>query len=169
MYRWMDIWMDEWADEWIDSHRLDGNLTVQDARIQDLYFNISEMKLSITLLYIISDATKYDIIWTENSDVNDSFTSEILKYKSWILASWTVRFTPYHKLSKKLTVIHKRMTDRKALLLETGICYQSCMYASTTTERAIGNYVIHFKVGGECLLVAPAGLDGFEPPNCIFL
>ena len=69
------------------------NLTVQDllrqdARVQDLYFNISEMKLSITSLYIISDAPKYDIIWTENSDVIDSFISKILKYKSWILASW---------------------------------------------------------------------------------
>ena len=40
-----------------------------DARIQDLYFNISEMKLSITSLYIISDAPKYDIIWTENIGV----------------------------------------------------------------------------------------------------
>ena len=64
------------------------NLTVQnplrqDARIQDLYFNISEMKLSITSLYIISDAPKYDIIWTENSDVINSFISEILKYKSY--------------------------------------------------------------------------------------
>ena len=34
----------------------------QDARIQDLYFNISVIKLSITSLYIISDAFKYDII-----------------------------------------------------------------------------------------------------------
>ena len=34
-----------------------------------------------------SDAPKYDIIWTENGDVMDSFISEILKYKSWILAS----------------------------------------------------------------------------------
>ena len=42
----------------------------QDARIQGLYFIISEMKLSITSLYIISDTPKYDIIWTENSDVN---------------------------------------------------------------------------------------------------
>ena len=58
------------------------DLLRQDARIQDLYFNISEMKLLITLLYIISDAPKYDIVWTENSDVIDSFVSEILKYKS---------------------------------------------------------------------------------------
>ena len=34
----------------------------QDARIQDMYFNISEMKLSITTLYIISDAPNYYII-----------------------------------------------------------------------------------------------------------
>ena len=54
----------------------------QDAKIQDLYFNISVMMLSITSLYIISDAPKYDITWTENSDVIDSFISEILKYKS---------------------------------------------------------------------------------------
>ena len=67
------------------------DLLCQDARILDLYFNISEMKLSITSLYIIFDAPKYDIIWTENSDVIDSFISEILKYKSWILASWPKR------------------------------------------------------------------------------
>ena len=52
------------------------NLTVQeilcqDARIQDLYFNISEMKLSITSLYNISGAPKYGIISTEKSDVID--------------------------------------------------------------------------------------------------
>ena len=50
----------------------DVNLTVQDllyqdAMIQDLYFNISEMKLPIKSLYIISDAPKYDITWTENN------------------------------------------------------------------------------------------------------
>ena len=56
------------------------DLLRQDARIQDLYFNISEMELSITSLYIISDAPKYDIILTEISDVIDSFISEILKY-----------------------------------------------------------------------------------------
>ena len=59
--------------------------------IDDSYFNISGMKLSITSLYIISEAPKYDINWTENSNV--------IEYKSWILASWrksswTVRFTP---------------------------------------------------------------------------
>ena len=55
----------------------------------DSYFNISEMKLSITSLYIISDASKYDIIWTENSDVIDSFISEILKYESSVIQSLT--------------------------------------------------------------------------------
>ena len=59
-----------------------------DARIQNLYFNISEMKLSIPSLYIISDTLKYNIIWTENSDVIDSFISDILEYKSLIFASW---------------------------------------------------------------------------------
>ena len=81
------------------------NLTVQDflrqdSRIQDLYFNISEMRLSITSLFsvqIMSYLRASDIIY---SDVIDSFISEILKYKSWILASWrkrswTVRLTPF--------------------------------------------------------------------------
>ena len=35
----------------------------------DSYFNISEIKLSITSLYIISYTHKCDIIRTENSDV----------------------------------------------------------------------------------------------------
>jgi len=39
------------------------DLLRQEARIQDLYFNISEMKLSNTSLYTISDAPKYDVIW----------------------------------------------------------------------------------------------------------
>ena len=66
----------------------------------DLYVNVSEMRLLIISLYIISDVHQYDIIWTENSDMIDSFISEVLKYKSWVLApwrkrSWTVRFTPF--------------------------------------------------------------------------
>ena len=51
----------------------------------DSYFNISEMKLTVTSLYIISDARKYDITWPENSDVIDSFISEILKYESSVI------------------------------------------------------------------------------------
>ena len=62
------------------------NLTVQDllrqdAKIQDLYFNISEISLSITSLYIIYDTPKYDIIWTDNSDVIDGFIPEIWTFK----------------------------------------------------------------------------------------
>ena len=38
--------------------------------------------LSITGVYSISGAPKYDIIWTENIDVIDSFISEILNYES---------------------------------------------------------------------------------------
>ena len=72
----------------------------QDARIQDLYFNISEMKLSITSLFLVqimSYLGASDIVY---SVVIGSFLSEILKYKSWILASWCkrswiVRLTPY--------------------------------------------------------------------------
>ena len=55
----------------------------------DLYFNKSEMQLSITSLYIIFDVTKCDVIWTENSDVIDSFISEILKYESSVIQSLT--------------------------------------------------------------------------------
>ena len=55
----------------------------------DLCFNISEMKLSITLLYIISDALKYNIIWTENRNMIDSFISEILKYESSVIDTLT--------------------------------------------------------------------------------
>ena len=65
------------------------DLLRQDAMIQDLYFNISEINISITSLYIITDAPKYDIIGTENSDVIDSFISEILKYKSSVIQSLT--------------------------------------------------------------------------------
>ena len=47
------------------------------------------MKLSITSLYIISNALKYDIIWTENIDVIDSFISSILKYNSSVIEPLT--------------------------------------------------------------------------------
>ena len=62
------------------------DLLCQDARIQDLYFNISEMKLSITSSFsvqIMSHKGVLDIIY---SDVIDIFILEILKHKSWILA-----------------------------------------------------------------------------------
>ena len=89
---------------YLKSIELGVNLTVQDllhqdARIQDLYYNVSEMKLSITSLYIISEAPQYDIIWTEKSDVIDSFISEIYKYESSVIVSltekpWAAQFTP---------------------------------------------------------------------------
>ena len=65
----------------------------------DSYVYISEMKLLITLLFIISDSHKYEIIWTENSDMIDSFISEILKYESSVIVSsterpWAALFTP---------------------------------------------------------------------------
>ena len=47
------------------------------------------MKLSITSLYIISDSSEYDIIWTDNIDVIDSLISEILKYVSSVIQSLT--------------------------------------------------------------------------------
>ena len=65
--------------------------SVEDEMIDDLYLNISEIKLSITLLLsvqIMSYLEASDIIY---SDVIDSFISEILKYKSWIFASWRKR------------------------------------------------------------------------------
>ena len=68
------------------------NLTVQDllrldARIQDLYFNISEIKQSITTLFSVQ-ITSY--LGTSNiiySDVIDSFISEIVKYESSVIQS----------------------------------------------------------------------------------
>ena len=89
-----------------------------DAKIQELYFRISEIKLIITLLYIISDVPKYDIIWTGISDVIDSFISEILKYKFWIpeswrQRSWTMRFTP--KKKSILSVYSQRKNDQMRL------------------------------------------------------
>ena len=63
--------------------------SVEDTMTNDSNFNISEIKLSITSLYIIYDTPKCDIIWTENSDVIDSFISEILKYESSVTVSST--------------------------------------------------------------------------------
>ena len=40
---------------------------------------------AITSLYIISDATKYEIIWTENDDVIDSFIPEIFTFKACLI------------------------------------------------------------------------------------
>ena len=80
------------------------NLTVQDllrqvARIQDLYFNISEIKLSITSLFsvqIMSYLGASDVIY---NDVIASLISEILKYEVSVIVSSTekslaVLFTP---------------------------------------------------------------------------
>ena len=77
------------------------NLTVQDllrqdARIQELYFNISEMKLSITSLFSVQIMTYLEASGIIYSDVIDSFISDILKYKS-----WTVRFTPQEYSDRK--------------------------------------------------------------------
>ena len=55
----------------------------------DSYFNISEIKLSITSLFsvlIMSHLGESDIIY---SDVIDSFISEILKYESLDIQSLT--------------------------------------------------------------------------------
>ena len=73
--------------------------SIEDTMTDDSYFNISEIKLSIPSLYIMSDDPKCEIIWTENSDVIDSFISEILKYESSVIVSSTenpcvVLFTP---------------------------------------------------------------------------
>ena len=65
------------------------DLLCQDARIQDFYINISEMKLSITSLFsvqIMSYLGTSDMIYR---DVIDSIISEILKYESTVIQSWT--------------------------------------------------------------------------------
>ena len=73
--------------------------SVEDAMTNDLYFTISEIKLSIISLYIISDIPKCDIIWTENSDVIESFISEIFVYELSVIVTstgkpWATLFTP---------------------------------------------------------------------------
>ena len=60
---------------------------VKDSMSDDSYFLISEM--SYQSHCCISDAPKYDIIGTENSDVIDSFISEILKYELSVIESLT--------------------------------------------------------------------------------
>ena len=60
-------------------------LSVEDTMTDDLYFNISEIKLSITSLFsvqIVSYLGASDMIY---SDIIGSFISEISKYKSWML------------------------------------------------------------------------------------
>ena len=64
------------------------------------YFNTSEIELTITSLFSVKIMSYFGASDIIHSNVIDSFISEILKYKSWILASWhkrswTVRFTPY--------------------------------------------------------------------------
>ena len=46
------------------------------------YFNISEIKLSITLLFSVKIMSHLGVSHIIYSDVIDSFISEILKYKS---------------------------------------------------------------------------------------
>ena len=73
--------------------------SVEDTMTDDSYFNISEIKLSITSLFsvqIMSHLGVSDIIY---SDVIDSFISEIFKYESSVIVSsteksWAVLFTP---------------------------------------------------------------------------
>ena len=77
--------------------------SVNDSMTNDLYFDISEMKLSITSLHIITDATQYNIIRTENSNVIDSFISEISKNEMSVIVfstekPWAELFTPYFHL-----------------------------------------------------------------------
>ena len=80
-------------------HSTAHGFSVEDIMTDDSYFNISEIKLPITSLYIISDAPIYYINWIENCDVIDSYISEIFKYESSVIQSLTekpsaVLFTP---------------------------------------------------------------------------
>ena len=53
----------------------------------DSYFNISEMKLSITSLFSVQIMSYLGALNIIFSHVIVNLISEILKYKSWILAS----------------------------------------------------------------------------------
>ena len=82
--------------------------SVEDTMTDDLYFDISEIKLSITSLFsvqIMSYLGASDIIY---SDVINSLISEILKYeKSVIVPStekpWAVLITPFALLQMTLS------------------------------------------------------------------
>ena len=72
--------------------------SVEDTKTDDLYFNFSEIKLSITSLFSVQIMTHFgasDIIY---SDVIYSFISEILKHESLVIVSstetWAALFTP---------------------------------------------------------------------------
>ena len=75
--------------------------SVEDTMTDDSYFSNSGIRLSIISLYTTSNTPKCDIIWIENSDVIDSFISEIFKYESSVIVSSTekpwaaVLFTPF--------------------------------------------------------------------------
>ena len=79
---------------------------VEGTMTDNSYFNISEIKLSITSLFsvqIMSHSMVSDIIY---SDVIDSFISKILNYElSVIVAStkkpWPILFTPRKNHTKK--------------------------------------------------------------------
>ena len=85
----------------------DQGFSVEDTMTDNSCFNISEIKL-----YNKSDTPNYDIIWTENSDVINSFILEILKYESSVIVSstekpWSVLFTPILLyLARKKYIIH---------------------------------------------------------------
>ena len=73
--------------------------SVKDSMTDDSFFNISEIKLTITSLFPVQIMSYLGVSDIIHSDVIDSFFSKIFKKKSWILASWckrswTVRFTP---------------------------------------------------------------------------
>ena len=94
----------------------------------DLYFNTSEIKLSITSLYIISDTPKYGIICTGNSDVINSFISEILKYESLVIVSSTekpcaVLFTPFIHIHPRKMKNNKHLSNFFFILFKNNIEY----------------------------------------------
>ena len=69
----------------------------------DSYFNISEINLSITSLFSVQIMSHLGVSYKINSDVIDSFISEISKYESSVIVSstekpWAVLFTPTYLL-----------------------------------------------------------------------
>ena len=73
--------------------------SVEDTMTDDSYFNISQIKLSITSLLSVQIVSHLGVSDTIYSDVINSFISEILKYESSVIVSstekpWAVLFTP---------------------------------------------------------------------------
>ena len=92
----------------------------QGARIQDLYLNKSEMKLSVTTLFSVQIMSYLEASGMIYSDISD-----ILKYESSVIQSLTekpsaVQFTPkiIQKTKECFMVLKKKGVQRSRIFLD---------------------------------------------------